>query len=181
MASQTVPVEKRIRMSLLIEIYGELLTEKQRTFLRRYYDEDYSFGEIAREFGVSRQAIFDSVKHGEATLENYESVLNLVRRRQDAMRGVSGESLNEAARTISQHAGQLRELAGQLRSHGLNGNSAEVATQLESMTEQFNRAVEKIEDFMDGALHESGSDGETAEVGVGNGSSLFGRRGPEVD
>lgn len=181
MASQTVPVEKRIRMSLLIEIYGELLTEKQRTFLRRYYDEDYSFGEIAREFGVSRQAIFDSVKHGEATLENYESVLSMARRRQEGMRGVAGESLNEAARTIAQHAGQLRELASQLRAHGLNGSAADVATQLESMTEQFQRAVEKIEEFMDGASADSGSAGEADETELGNGASLFGRRGPEVD
>lgn len=78
MASQVVSADKRYRISLLLDAYGELLTLKQRTFLRHYYEEDLSFGEIAREYGVSRQAIFDSVKHGEESLENFEKVMKLV-------------------------------------------------------------------------------------------------------
>jgi predicted DNA-binding protein YlxM (UPF0122 family) len=78
MASQVVSADKRYRVSLLLDAYGELLTVKQRTFLRHYYEEDLSFGEIAREYGVSRQAIFDSVKHGEESLENFEKVMKLV-------------------------------------------------------------------------------------------------------
>lgn len=78
MASQIVPAAKRYRVSLLLDAYGELLTEKQRTFLHHYFEEDLSFGEIAREYNVSRQAIFDSVKHGEEALENFERVLKLV-------------------------------------------------------------------------------------------------------
>lgn len=66
---------------MLLDAYGELLTEKQSDSLRRYYEQDYSFGEIADEFDVSRQAIFDSVKNGESALENYEQVLGLVRSR----------------------------------------------------------------------------------------------------
>ena len=81
MAPQTVTAEKRYRISLLLDAYGELLTEKQSDSLRRYYEEDYSFGEIADEFDVTRQAIFDSVKNGESALENYEQVLGLVRSR----------------------------------------------------------------------------------------------------
>ena len=79
MASQVVPPEKRFRLSLLLDAYGELLTEKQHRFLCHYYEEDLSFGEIAAEYGVSRQAIFDSVKHGEDALERFEKVLGLVR------------------------------------------------------------------------------------------------------
>jgi predicted DNA-binding protein YlxM (UPF0122 family) len=77
-ASQVVPADKRYRISLLLDAYGELLTVKQRTFLKHYYEEDLSFGEIAREYGVSRQAIFDSVKHGEESLEQFEKVMRLV-------------------------------------------------------------------------------------------------------
>jgi uncharacterized protein len=77
-ASQIVPVAKRFRLSLLLDAYGELLTDKQQTFLRHYFEEDLSFGEIAREYSVSRQAIFDAVKHGEEALEHFESVLHLV-------------------------------------------------------------------------------------------------------
>lgn len=78
MTPQTAPVDKRFRVSLLLDAYGELLTEKQRNFLRHYYEEDLSFGEIAQEYDVSRQAIFDSVKHGEEALEEFERVLGLV-------------------------------------------------------------------------------------------------------
>ncbi len=78
MGSQVVTAEKRYRMSLLLDVYGELLTEKQRDFMRRYYEQDLSFGEIARECGVSRQAIFDAVKHGEESLERLERVLRLI-------------------------------------------------------------------------------------------------------
>jgi uncharacterized protein len=77
-ASQVVQADKRYRISLLLDAYGELLTVKQRTFLKHYYEEDLSFGEIAKEYGVSRQAIFDSVKHGEETLNEFEKVLRLV-------------------------------------------------------------------------------------------------------
>lgn len=92
-------------MSLLLDIYGELLTEKQRGFLRRYYEEDNSFGEIAREFHVSRQAIFDAVKHGEASLEHYESVLGLV------TGGGRGNGITpEAANRLSDCISRLRAL-----------------------------------------------------------------------
>jgi predicted DNA-binding protein YlxM (UPF0122 family) len=46
--------------------------------LHHYFEEDLSFGEIAREYSVSRQAIFDSVKHGEDSLETFERALKLV-------------------------------------------------------------------------------------------------------
>lgn len=78
MASQVVSPDKRYRISLLLDAYGDLLTDKQRTFLHHYYEDDLSFGEVARMYGVSRQAIFDSVKHGEEALDRFERSLRLV-------------------------------------------------------------------------------------------------------
>ena len=78
MASQIVSPEKRYWMSLLLDTYGELLTEKQRTFMRRYYEQDFSFGEIAREFDVSRQAIFDAAKVTRIALQSAASVAGLM-------------------------------------------------------------------------------------------------------
>lgn len=69
---------KRYRTSLLLDAYGALLTDRQRRFLRDYYERDCSFGEIAEANGVSRQAIFDAVRHGEEALEQFEQVLGLV-------------------------------------------------------------------------------------------------------
>lgn len=111
MASQIVPAAKRFRVSLLLDAYGELLTEKQRTFLRHYFEEDLSFGEIAREYGVSRQAIFDSVKHGEESLENFERVLHLVENGW-ARWITSGQTADGLAERLSGVRSRIAEAAG---------------------------------------------------------------------
>lgn len=69
------PAEKAARMSMLLDIYGPLLTDRQREFMQLHYGEDLSFGEIARDAGVSRQAIHDAVKHAEQALESYDTRL----------------------------------------------------------------------------------------------------------
>ncbi|MBN1903131.1 YlxM family DNA-binding protein [Candidatus Sumerlaeota bacterium] len=66
------------RINLLMDIYGDLLTEKQRRFLELHYSEDLSFGEIASQYNVSRQAIYDAVKHALSNLEHYEKTLSLL-------------------------------------------------------------------------------------------------------
>ena len=70
----------RIRFGSLYEIYGALLTEKQRQCLELYFCEDYSLAEIAEEMQVSRQAIHDLLKRVEQTLEHYEEMLGFLRR-----------------------------------------------------------------------------------------------------
>ncbi len=66
------------RANLLIDIYGELLTEKQKRFVRLHYGQNLSFGEIAAQYNVSRQAIYDAVKHALSKLERYEKALSLL-------------------------------------------------------------------------------------------------------
>jgi uncharacterized protein len=69
---------KTIRVNMLFDFYSELLTDKQQTFLRHYYDDDYSLGEIAAEFKISRQAVYEHIKRAEHMLEEYESKLHLL-------------------------------------------------------------------------------------------------------
>ena len=66
-----------IRISMLLDHYGTLLTEKQSEILTMYYEEDYSLSEIANTYNISRQAAFDTIKKGEAVLNKYESLLAL--------------------------------------------------------------------------------------------------------
>ncbi len=47
-----------------------------------YYLDDYSLGEIAEEFGISRQAVYDNIKRTEMMLEDYESKLHLLKKYQ---------------------------------------------------------------------------------------------------
>ena len=64
-------------MNYLIDFYQELLTPKQRNYMSLYYLDDFSLGEIADEFEVSRQAVYDNIKRTEAMLEQYEERLSL--------------------------------------------------------------------------------------------------------
>lgn len=76
-------LEKWHRINALFDFYGPLLTERQQTFLRCYFHDDYSLGEIAAEFQISRQAVYEHLKRAEAVLEDYECKLGLAARHAD--------------------------------------------------------------------------------------------------
>jgi len=71
-------LSKTNRINLLFDFYEPLLTDKQRTFLKYYFLDDYSLGEIAAESGISRQAVYEHIKRAEQMLESYESKLSLL-------------------------------------------------------------------------------------------------------
>ena len=70
-------LEKTNRMNYLYDFYQALLTPKQSSYMALYYLDDYSLGEIAEEYDVSRQAVYDNIKRTEAMLEEYENKLLL--------------------------------------------------------------------------------------------------------
>lgn len=72
-------IEKNNRVNLLFEFYQPLLTAKQNEYMELYYGDDYSLGEIAEDFEVSRQAVYDNLKRTEKLLEAYEEKLGLLR------------------------------------------------------------------------------------------------------
>lgn len=185
MAPQAVPLEKRIRMSLLLDTYGELLTEKQQRFLRFYYEEDYSFGEIAREYSVTRQAIFDSVKHGEASLENYERVLGIVGRMDGAGEAEPGAGRSGGAETagrIERCAAELTELAEAVAASSVDGDTTWITRTLRQVIDELGGIREiaaASAAAARGGNHRS-LPGEPAGTRVRTGTVLGGD-GPEVD
>ena len=70
-------MKKDLQISELIDIYGELLTERQRDTLRSYYDYDLSLSEIAENEGVTRQAVRDTIVKACDQLLFYEEKLSL--------------------------------------------------------------------------------------------------------
>lgn len=70
-------IEKTTRMNFLFDFYQALLTDKQRSYMQLYYLDDLSLGEIAEEYSISRQAVYDNIRRTEAMLEEYEVKLNL--------------------------------------------------------------------------------------------------------
>ena len=68
---------KRDELIRLYDIYGNLLTEKQKNYFEDYYFMDLSISEIAENYGISRNGVFDQLKRVNLLLEDYESKLNL--------------------------------------------------------------------------------------------------------
>lgn len=62
----------------LYDYYKELLTDKQKNYFEMYYFFDNSLGEIAEEYNLSRNAVYDSIKKCEKILDEYELKLHLV-------------------------------------------------------------------------------------------------------
>lgn len=88
-------LEKTLRMNSLFSFYRPLLTDKQQEYMQLYYGDDFSLGEIADAFSVSRQAIYDNIKRSEVILLDYEEKLHLVE---------NFEKKQEAVKALSQYA-----------------------------------------------------------------------------
>lgn len=73
-------MEKNVQISMLCEIYGKLLTEKQLDILENYYDNDLSLSEIAENEEITRQAVRDIIKKGENKLFDLEEKLGIMKR-----------------------------------------------------------------------------------------------------
>ena len=73
-------MEKNVKLSILCELYGKLLTKKQYEFLNDYYNNDLSLSEIAENNNITRQAVRDNIKKGEKKLFEYEEKLSFMKR-----------------------------------------------------------------------------------------------------
>ena len=71
-------LEELKEISFLYDFYGELLPEKQRDLFRFYHEDNLSLSEIAEEFNMTRQGVYEAVRRAEEKLKSYESKLGLL-------------------------------------------------------------------------------------------------------
>jgi len=74
---------KDLEVAMLLDFYGDLLTEKQAQALDLYYNEDLSLSEIASPLGITRPGARDFIKRGEKQLYDFENALGLAKRFKD--------------------------------------------------------------------------------------------------
>ena len=99
-------IESIEKNSLLYDFYGQLLSSRQQEVMALYHEENLSLSEIAAEFGISRQAVHDTLKKAEQALTEYEDKLGLVERFESSKRVIAGidEKIDELILLISGQA-----------------------------------------------------------------------------
>ncbi|MCX4303943.1 MAG: putative DNA-binding protein [Clostridia bacterium] len=73
-------MDNKVKISILLETYGKLLTDKQYNLLDDYYNMDLSLSEIAENENITRQAVRDNLKKGENKLFEYEEKLGIMKK-----------------------------------------------------------------------------------------------------
>lgn len=83
-------MEKDLKLTELFDLYGGLLTERQRELFSSYYVYDLSLAEIAEPEGKTRQSVYEQVKKVKEKLVEYENLFNL-KQKNDKLRALAKE------------------------------------------------------------------------------------------
>ena len=96
---------KNLEVSVWLDFYGELLTEKQRLLVGYYYNDDLSLSEIAENEGITRQGVRDAIKRAETQLAQMEEKLGFAARYHKSEQLAA--QIRAAAKEIAQLNGRL--------------------------------------------------------------------------
>lgn len=113
-------MEKNVKISMLNEIYGELLTKKQSQIIDDYYNNDLSLSEIAENNEITRQAVRDILKKSEKKLFEYEEKLLFMKK------------------TLKQEK-QVERILAELEKAQKNDTSKQMSLILEKIKKELNR------------------------------------------
>ena len=91
-------LDKTLKVSRLLQIYGGLLTDKQREILDMYYNCDMSLAEVGEELGISRQGVRDAVTRAVNSLVDMEEKVGALKSLTDLK--LSLEGLAKSGNTV---------------------------------------------------------------------------------
>ncbi|HEY8552041.1 MAG TPA: YlxM family DNA-binding protein [Thermaerobacter sp.] len=127
------PLERTVRLHRLYDLYRGLLTARQQDAFELYHWQDLSLGEVAEHLGISRQAVHDLLRRGEAVLEQAEDALGL------------GAWRNRASRRLDQLEGLLAAAAQRLAQASADPGATALA-EAGALLEQARRMVAALRD-----------------------------------
>ena len=94
-------MEKKVEISIMLEIYGKLLTEKQNEYMSYYYNEDLSLSEIAENDGITRQAVMRILQKSKKKLEQYEEKMQIMKKQ---------KQIKESCENLREQIGKSKDL-----------------------------------------------------------------------
>lgn len=112
----------RRTQSMLLDFYGELLTDKQRECCDLHYNEDLSLSEIAEQLGISRQGVWDNIRRAETAMQELEEKTGLIRR-------------FEGTRRVLEAVYKQAERIGELTEGSIQGLAHQIMREIEQLEE----------------------------------------------
>ncbi len=111
-------MDRFVENGMLLDFYGDLLTDHQREVYEAAVYRDMSLSEIAEEMGTSRQAVSDLLHRCDRILESYEDKLHLVKKFENAKAQLStirqlADPKGDAA-SVADHLAKIREISERL-------------------------------------------------------------------
>lgn len=117
---------KNLQITVLLDFYGDMLTDKQREVVESYYNDDLSLAEISEERGITRQGVRDAIKRSEQQLIEMEERLGLAKR---------FKLVQDALTDICDCALKIRELNGGINSE-IDSSAAEIIAAAAQLVEE---------------------------------------------
>ena len=105
--------EENHEISILFDIYGKLLSEKNYEIMSMYYNEDFSLAEIAEHTNMTRQGTHNCIKSCRTKLREYEEKLGLIVRAQNTRRDY--QYIMKRLDELAKQGNQVLDIKGRLK------------------------------------------------------------------
>ena len=119
-------MERLYELARLYDLYGGLLTGKQRECLRLHIAEDFSLAEIGEELGITRQAAHDNIRRAERALTEMEETVGLLARQQAQEQALTAICAELRALREPIACADVRRIADELEQYTSQNDTKEV-------------------------------------------------------